>query len=101
MSSGVASLDGLGLLLPTGVLRDFLTLCHLVIDLVGGGHAVGTVVLVEEDRNTKYAELLLKYFLAEGIAHDNAVCLISADESPATFLECKAFYFKLPPLVSH
>jgi len=60
-----------------------------VTDIVGGGHAVGTIVLVEEDRNTKFAELLLKYFVAEGITQENTVCLISAEEDPAIFLDCK------------
>ncbi|RUO96723.1 PAXNEB protein-domain-containing protein, partial [Jimgerdemannia flammicorona] len=49
----------------------------------GGGVPIGTVLLIKEDRRTAYAHLLLKYFLAQGIASGHHVALVSKDERPA------------------
>jgi elongator complex protein 4 len=72
----------------------------VLVELVAGGHAVGTVVLVEEDQNTKYSELLLKYFLAEGIAQENGICVVSADDNPVKLLECKRERERKSPIQS-
>lgn len=55
-------------------------------DILGGGLPVGTVLLIKEDRATSYAALLLKYFLAQGIASGHHCALASKDEDPDTFL---------------
>lgn len=36
-------------------------------DIIGGGLAVGTVTLIEEDAAATYSKLILQYFLAEGV----------------------------------
>jgi elongator complex protein 4 len=51
-------------------------------DILGGGLPVGTVLLVKEDRATTYAQLLLKYFLAQGLASHHHCALVSKDEDP-------------------
>ncbi|KAI9319262.1 Elongator complex protein 4 [Dichotomocladium elegans] len=55
-------------------------------DIMGGGLPVGTVLLVKEDRATTYAQLLLKYFLAQGIASGHHCALASLDEDGNTLL---------------
>eukprot|EP00047_Mylnosiga_fluctuans_P019535 m.83652 g.83652 ORF g.83652 m.83652 type:complete len:380 (-) comp8166_c0_seq5:119-1258(-) len=54
--------------------------------LLGGGILVGTVLLVEEDKEGSYADVVLKYFLAEGLAQSNALFIASADRPPAQIL---------------
>jgi len=49
-------------------------------DLIGGGIAVGTVILVEEDLSGNYSRLLLKYFLSAGLADKHS--LLVTDSSP-------------------
>ena len=49
-------------------------------DIMGGGLPVGTVLLIKEDRATTYAQLLLKYFLAQGVASGHHCALASRDE---------------------
>eukprot|EP01135_Chromosphaera_perkinsii_P010998 Nk52_evm32s2309 gene=Nk52_evmTU32s2309 len=56
-------------------------------DLFGGGIAVGTVVLLEEDINTSYAHVLLKYFLAEGIASGHETFFSGAEMPGMDFLK--------------
>ncbi|KAI8329340.1 Elongator complex protein 4 [Chlamydoabsidia padenii] len=51
-------------------------------DILGGGLPVGTVLLVKEDQATTYAQLLLKYFLAQGISSKHHCALVSKDEDP-------------------
>lgn len=57
-------------------------------DILGGGLPVGTVLLVKEDRATTYAQLLLKYFLAQGIASGHTCTLVSKDEDPSEMTRC-------------
>ncbi|KAI8099970.1 Elongator complex protein 4 [Halteromyces radiatus] len=52
-------------------------------DILGGGLPVGTVLLVKEDRATTYAQLLLKYFMAQGISSGHHCTLVSKDEDPS------------------
>ncbi|BFZ03948.1 hypothetical protein BsWGS_06987 [Bradybaena similaris] len=49
--------------------------------VIGGGLAVGTVLLVEEDTYGSYAKLMLKYFVAEALVTQQSVFLSSADGS--------------------
>ncbi|XP_071809382.1 elongator complex protein 4-like [Asterias amurensis] len=55
--------------------------------VVGGGLAVGSVLLIEADTYGHYAQLLLRYFLAEGVMNGHAMFLGSADERPQTILK--------------
>lgn len=41
--------------------------------LLGGGLAIGTVLVLEEDVSGNYSKLLLKYFLSEGLVHNHSV----------------------------
>lgn len=50
--------------------------------LLGGGVAVGTVVLVEEDNYGCYAKTLVKCFLAEGVTSGHTIFLATADVDP-------------------
>ncbi|XP_005873129.1 PREDICTED: elongator complex protein 4 isoform X1 [Myotis brandtii] len=55
--------------------------------LLGGGLAVGTVLLIEEDKYNTYSPLLFKYFLAEGIVAGHTSLVASAKEEPADILQ--------------
>lgn len=50
-------------------------------NFIGGGLAVGTVFLVEEDVYGSYSRTMLKYFLAEAVVTKQSIFLSSADES--------------------
>ena len=47
---------------------------------LGGGFALGTVVCVIEDSPSECHVLLLKHFLAQGLAHGHQSALCSADD---------------------
>ncbi|KAF9921937.1 Elongator subunit elp4 [Linnemannia zychae] len=51
-------------------------------DILGGGLPVGTILLIQEDRQTSYGQLLLKYFLRQGIVAGDKCVVVSGDESP-------------------
>ncbi|XP_063112801.1 elongator complex protein 4 isoform X8 [Cavia porcellus] len=51
--------------------------------LLGGGLAVGTVLLIEEDKYNVYSPLLFKSFLAEGVVNGHTLLVASAKEHPA------------------
>ncbi|XP_045049986.2 elongator complex protein 4 isoform X2 [Desmodus rotundus] len=55
--------------------------------LLGGGLAVGTVLLIEEDKYNVYSPLLFKYFLVEGIVSGHTLLVASAKENPADILQ--------------
>ncbi|XP_066107279.1 elongator complex protein 4 isoform X3 [Saccopteryx bilineata] len=55
--------------------------------LLGGGLAVGTVLLIEEDKYNIYSPMLFKYFLAEGILSGHTLLVASAKEEPANILQ--------------
>jgi elongator complex protein 4 len=48
---------------------------------------VGTLLLVKEDQHTRYSQILLRYFLAQGVAHGHGVLVASADEAPQELLK--------------
>lgn len=56
-------------------------------DILGGGQPVGTIMLIKEDRATTYAQLLLKYYIAQGIASGHHVAVTSRDEDPEEMLK--------------
>ncbi|XP_039605515.1 elongator complex protein 4 [Polypterus senegalus] len=55
--------------------------------VIGGGLAVGTLMLIEEDVFDSYSHMLLKYFLAEGIVCSHSVLIASAGEHPDDILQ--------------
>ncbi|MBZ3880697.1 Elongator complex protein 4 [Sciurus carolinensis] len=55
--------------------------------LLGGGLAVGTVLLIEEDKYNIYSSVLFKYFLAEGLINGHVLLVASAKEDPADILQ--------------
>ncbi|XP_004418611.1 PREDICTED: elongator complex protein 4 [Ceratotherium simum simum] len=55
--------------------------------LLGGGLAVGTLLLIEEDKYNIYSPLLFKYFLAEGIINGHTLLVASSKEDPADILQ--------------
>uniref|UniRef100_A0A7M4FVF8 Elongator complex protein 4 n=1 Tax=Crocodylus porosus TaxID=8502 RepID=A0A7M4FVF8_CROPO len=55
--------------------------------VLGGGLAVGTLLLIEEDKYGIYSNLLFKYFLAEGIVSGHHLFVASAKEDPADILK--------------
>ncbi|XP_066150945.1 elongator complex protein 4 isoform X1 [Euwallacea fornicatus] len=54
--------------------------------LLAGGLPVGTVVLVEEDFRGLHSKVLLKYFLAEGLASKHSILIASQDVNPSSIL---------------
>ncbi|KAG2187495.1 hypothetical protein INT44_005184 [Umbelopsis vinacea] len=56
-------------------------------DILGGGLPVGTVLLIQEDQHTSYAQLLLSYFLAQGVACGHHCAIASKDETPQQILD--------------
>ncbi|KAK9768188.1 Elongator subunit elp4 [Basidiobolus ranarum] len=56
-------------------------------DVLGGGLPIGSVLMIKEDKHTDYAQVLLKYFLAQGVASKHAILLASADEDPQKFID--------------
>ncbi|CAL8363333.1 unnamed protein product [Gadus morhua 'NCC'] len=52
----------------------------------GGGLAVGTVLLIEEDRYNSYSQMVLKYFMAEGVLCGHELFLASAQDHPDDIL---------------
>ncbi|KAJ7344521.1 hypothetical protein JRQ81_000471, partial [Phrynocephalus forsythii] len=65
LSSGLPSLDG----------------------VLGGGLAIGTLLLIEEDVYGVYSNLLFKHFLAEGIVCGHNLFIASDKEHPADILK--------------
>ncbi|XP_067142218.1 elongator complex protein 4 [Centruroides vittatus] len=73
------SLQNMQLIVSTGVpTLDY---------FLGGGLTVGTILLIEEDKYGRYAKLLMKHFLAEGVTNNHSILLASGDESPKNILE--------------
>nr|XP_021135481.1 elongator complex protein 4 isoform X2 [Columba livia] len=55
--------------------------------VLGGGIAVGTLLLIEEDTYGLYSNLLFKYFLAEGVVCGHDLFVASAKEHPDNILK--------------
>uniref|UniRef100_A0A8V5FL01 Elongator complex protein 4 n=1 Tax=Melopsittacus undulatus TaxID=13146 RepID=A0A8V5FL01_MELUD len=55
--------------------------------VLGGGIAVGTLLLIEEDKYALYSNLLFKYFLAEGVVCGHDLFVASAKEHPDNILK--------------
>ncbi|XP_067937728.1 elongator complex protein 4-like [Watersipora subatra] len=63
--------------------------------LIGGGIAVGSCILIDEDRYNTYTSLLLKYYIAEGITNKHKIFLASANQPPSQILQ------DLPQPITH
>ena len=46
--------------------------------LLGGGLAIGTVLVLEEDLSGNYSKLLLKYFLSEGLVQNHSLLVTNS-----------------------
>ncbi|XP_071385832.1 elongator complex protein 4 [Centroberyx affinis] len=55
--------------------------------LLGGGLAVGTLLLIEEDRYDSYSRMILKYFLAEGVVCRHELFVAAAQDNPDDILQ--------------
>ncbi|KAM5138797.1 elongator complex protein 4 isoform 2-T2 [Mantella aurantiaca] len=55
--------------------------------ILGGGLAVGTLLVIEEDTYNTYSNLLLKYFMAEGVVSGHEIFVASANEDPQMTLK--------------
>ncbi|KAJ8416238.1 hypothetical protein AAFF_G00382600 [Aldrovandia affinis] len=55
--------------------------------VIGGGLAVGTLLLIEEDKYDSYSRMLLKYFLAEGVVCGHNLFIASARNHPDEILQ--------------
>ncbi|XP_067850294.1 elongator complex protein 4 [Heptranchias perlo] len=55
--------------------------------IIGGGLAVGTLLVVEEDRYESYSRMLLKYFVAEGVVCGHSLFIASARDHPEEILQ--------------
>ncbi|XP_067902699.1 elongator complex protein 4 [Heterodontus francisci] len=55
--------------------------------IIGGGLAVGTLLLIEEDRYESYSRMLLKYFVAEGVVCGHSIFIASASDHPEALLQ--------------
>jgi len=61
-----------------------------VDDILGGGCPLGSILLLEEDKDTSYAKLLVKYWVGQGLCCPNQrVVLVSSslDQSPQEILD--------------
>lgn len=74
-----ASLNNNQLLISSG--------CPSLDTLLGGGLTVGSLVLLEEDVHGSNADILRKYFIAEGVACQQSVYLASVDTYTDKFLK--------------
>ena len=66
-----------------------------MIEILGGGLAVGTILLVEQDQNTEFYNFLLKYFISEGVSADHGIFVASCDDNPSEFMK------KLPKNITY
>ncbi|KAL1007708.1 hypothetical protein UPYG_G00090540 [Umbra pygmaea] len=55
--------------------------------VIGGGLAVGTLLLIEEDCYDSYSRMLFKYFLAEGVVCGHELYVASAQDLPDDILQ--------------
>lgn len=55
-------------------------------DVVGGGFPLGSLVLVKQDRGSSYANLLLRYFAAQGLVDGQEIVVVSDEGAVGKFL---------------
>jgi elongator complex protein 4 len=56
-------------------------------DLFGGGLPLGSLLIVDEDRGTGYATLLLQYFISQGLQLSHGILVASADADPTLLVQ--------------
>ncbi|KAJ1508687.1 Elongator subunit elp4 [Coelomomyces lativittatus] len=66
--------------------------------LLGGGWPLGTLMVMQEDRFTGYAQLLLQTYVSQGLVHGHDVLVVSADELPPSLLSQCPGYEDIEPL---
>lgn len=49
-------------------------------EILGGGHVLGTVLLIESDSYSDYATTIIKYEISESISMEHATIILSGDE---------------------
>jgi len=65
--------------------------------LLGGGLAVGTVLVLEEDISGNYSKLLLKYFLSEGLVHNHSLMVTNSSlDGKSIVQQLPSFDLKVP-----
>ena len=60
---------------------------HFTLIFPGGGIAVGSCLLVDEDKYSTYSSLILKYYLAEAVTNKHKVFLASANQPPSQIIQ--------------
>lgn len=55
----------------------------------GGGLAVGSLLLIEEDKFATYANSLSRFFLTEGVVNNHSMFVVNLDDDPEDFVSCK------------
>lgn len=53
---------------------------------LGGGLAIGSLLLIEEDKFATYSNSLSKFFIAEGIVNNHSVFVVNLDDDPEDFV---------------
>lgn len=61
--------------------------CSSYALISGGGIAVGSCLLVDEDRFNTYTSLVMKYYIAEGVTNNHKLFIASANQPPADILQ--------------
>lgn len=63
------------------------------VSITGGGLAIGSIILIEEDKIGRYAKYLSRLFLAEGTVHKHALFLANIDNDPRETVLWQFFFF--------
>ncbi|XP_037033344.1 elongator complex protein 4 [Bradysia coprophila] len=55
--------------------------------LLGGGLAIGSLLLIEEDKFATYSNSLSKFFLTDGIVNNQSIFVVNLDDDPEEFIQ--------------
>lgn len=85
---------GGGSALPVNLNRDIILICSnyvfclfvYVLEILGGGFALGSLVMVMEDTEAPHHMLLLRNFMSQGLVHNQPLLYASPSRDPRTFL---------------
>ncbi|KAJ1516080.1 Elongator subunit elp4, partial [Coelomomyces lativittatus] len=89
---------GLKYVLPHALVPCMSTGVEALDALLGGGWPLGTLMVMQEDRFTGYAQLLLQTYVSQGLVHGHDVLVVSADELPPSLLSQCPGYEDIEPL---
>lgn len=53
---------------------------------IGGGLAVGSLLLIEEDKLATYSNSLSKFFITDGVVNNHSVFVVNLDDDPEDFV---------------